>query len=322
MERSIDMAKSYEREEAKVTYIARLEDLGLGNESGIPSSLENADQQEIEAYAENLCRSLEEITDFEHFGCIDGRECLENADGSRPEVRRRQVGASGAFLEIALNSNSPVLEGVSFDVDLGDAVSCIESYMQNATGIKPAAHLGGCGGVNGAIKDNENISNNQSILDGVEAVVSLPEVRNFSGIDYELELGKALQERAGKTAQLFNQKGWDGSKYVDGVKNRNPKGVEDLHTKDDVYQGHDEPAIVLVLNTGEKEYSFCDQKMGELNIKRPFVIHINASLEVAKAMATSKKDIAAAFLANIAKHIAVADRLPSHKTPLFLLVTY
>ena len=292
-------------------YVGRLGELGIGNPDGIPSKLKDANEQELNEYGEKLITHVREVTDRHHLGCIDGRACQCNADGSDPEVRMSRVGGTAANVEVALNADAPVIAKIAPDAEIGAIVETVDSVFEDKTGMKRSAHLGGCGGANGAIADNENIAANDRLADVVGALFSHPAIAPH--IDANINLGqdwKPLKQRAAQTAGLLKQAGWVGQKYVDGVKVENPQGVEDLETANDAFNGHAEDALVIVV--------------GERTIEMPdvFVWNVEASKESAAALAGDDPEAYKRLLiAEFAKHVAVADRLPSTQTPVFVIET-
>lgn len=294
--------------------IGRLGDLGLGNPQGIPSSLATATNEALTTYGQTLLGAVVDVTDPHHFTCIDGRRCRGNADGSHTEYRRAQVSGTGAAVEVALNANSPLIEA---QATLGHEIHVIEQALGD---IKRSAHLGGCGGVNGAVADNHAIAEKDAIMQAVDAIMSLPDVRTFVGFGFDDRTARTIRQRAAGTAKWLQEHDWDGQTYVDGARDESADGVEDLETFDNGFGGHEEPALVLVVSTTRSKTVSPDETE-RLGLGRPFVANIDASLDVAvqlgKGVAT---DVQAAFIANLAKHVAVADRLPSRQTPVYLLV--
>ena len=299
------------KKEATYHYVGRLGELGIGNPDGIPSRLKGATEQELNAYGEKLVAHVAEVTDKAHLGCIDGRLCQCNADGSTPEVRMGRVGGTAANTEVALNADAPIVSELAPDAEIGDIVDTVDGVVEKKAGIKRSAHLGGCGGANGAIEDNENIAENDNLATVVGALFSHPAIAPH--IDAHIDLTqdwKPVKQRAAQTAGLFKQAGWVGQKYVDGVKDENPRGVEDLETADDAFKGHAEDALAIVV--------------GERTIEMPdvFVWNIEASKEAAAALAGNDPEAYKRLLiAEFAKHVAVADRLPSSDTPVYIIET-
>lgn len=290
-------------------YIGRLETFGLGNPEGIPSKLAEATEAELQKFGEMLKELLVEVTDRAHFGCIDGRCRLRNADGSAPEARLRHVSGTGSNLEIALNANAPVTNAIA-EKHLGQVVTIVEDDMTNKTSIKRSAHSGGCGGVNGAIADNEAIGAEPAILMTTETLMNLPAVQEATGTGYSKVLGDAVCENAPKTADKLRAGGWAGEKYVEGVRKVEPAGLEDLEVDHDhPFHGHAEDAIVFVI--------------GNKTIIAPnlFVINLDAIIMNADALSDQRGYVGyvQALIADIAKHIATADRLASKKTPIYLV---
>jgi hypothetical protein len=303
-------------------YLGSLEDLGLGNPDGIPSALAEADDNERKEYGEKLLEALAPVTDFNHYGCIDGRNCITNADGSAPEVRRRQVGGTGLLIEVGMNGDAPIMDTISPENDLTTILELVEDDYTNKTGVLPSAHLGGCGGVNGAISDNKSMAVDATSVNVAKAVMEHPAVRAYSGLSYDETLGQKVREEAPKSAEFLEAKGWDGQKYVDRTKAIEPAGVEDLEVNpDDKFNGHKEQAVVFVLSTDGSQ-SISEAKLNELGLGEVFPVNVDASVDMAKAMAGNRKEEGAtqALIANLAKHAEVAKRLPSTKTPVYLLV--
>lgn len=296
-------------EVAKVTYLGRMENLGIGNPEGIPSKLADASETELQEFGEMLKELLVEVTDTAHFGCIDGRCRLCNADGSAPEARLRHVSGTGSNLEIALNAGASVTDA-AVDMPLEQAITVVEEDMTNKTGVKRSAHSGGCGGVNGAVADNEAIGAKPSILKTTETFMSLHAVQEATGIEYVGELGEAVRENAPRTAFRLRDGGWTGEKYVEGVREDEPAGLEDLEVDHDhPFHGHAEDAIVFVL--GKKT----------ITVPNLFVINLDAIIMNADALSDQRgrEGYVQALIAGVAKHIATADRLASTKTPIYLL---
>jgi hypothetical protein len=307
--------------EPKVIYVGRLEDLGLGNPNGIPSSLAEAGAPELNEYGELLTQCLSEITDNEHHACIDGR-CVEcNADNSAPEVRGRQVSGTGSVVNEAYMADADIIKTIPGDTTIGQEIGIVEAYLYDTIGLRPSAHEGGCGGVNGAIEDKETIANDPAIMDAVEEVMSVPEIQQFTGVEFNEKFSQPIKDRARERAQKLEMFDWSGQKYVEGVKERHPEGVEILETADDEFHGHAEKAVVFVLS---KDRSIDETKLKEHGLGDVFVIGVQQSLDKAHAFGDSRGDegVQQALMANMAKHMAVAKRLPSTKTPVYILVDF
>ncbi len=301
------------KKEATYHYVGRLGELGIGNPNGIPSKLKDATEQELHEYGEKLVSHVADVTDKAHLGCIDGRNCQCNADGSNPEVRMGRVGGTAANVEVAFNADAPVIANISPDAGIGAIVDTVDGVVEEKAGIKRSAHLGGCGGANGAIEDNENIAVNDKLADVVGALFSHPAIKPHIDTATTIVISedwKPVKQRAAQTAGLLKQAGWIGQKYVDGVRGEEPRGVEDLETADDPYHGHAEDALAIVV--------------GERTIEMPdvFVWNIEASKEAAAALAGGDPEAYKRLLiAEFAKHVAVADRLPSSDTPVYIIET-
>ncbi len=304
--------------EASVVLLGRLEDLGIGNPNGIPSDLAEAEEADLNAYGERLLGALERVTDEQHDGCIDGRTIIQNADGSPAEVRHRQVSGTGSLTEEVRNGGSPAIDLLDPNASVGDEAVTYEKFYEEALGVKPSAHTAICGGVGGAINDNESISTNPAILDVTKAVIQHPVITEFTGIDYNPAASEQVKAEAKSTAEHLRAKGWDGQKYVDGTQQRNPAGVEVLEHAEDDHHGHKENAIVFVLS---EDRSISEDRLEELGLGDVFVVSLKRSRDKAKAFAGQRGRVGAEqfLIANIAKHVAVANRLPSDKTPVYVI---
>lgn len=313
MEQGLDMSTTPERKEiSKVTYLGRLGDFGLGNPDGIPSQLAEASEAELELYGERLLENSKSVTDFEHDGCIDGRHKICNVDNSPAEIRERHVSGSASNTEIAMNAQASVLDTIKADASLPEVVDVVDSFVAAASGKKRAAHTEGCGGANGAILHNELIGNNPAVLDATKAVMNLPEVRAVTGVMYEEKdpLAEAVRFQAPKTATWLRENGWNGQAYVDKTAAKQPEGVEKLQGAEDKYHGHAENALVVDLRDGEV-----------VSMDDVFVVSGSSIVKKAKALSGQRGDegYKQALIADFAKHMAVADVLPSDKTPVFLI---
>jgi len=291
------------------TFVARLGDLGLGNPNGIPSVYANASEADINVEVEEMLEQLVEPQDLTALACIDGRHTEKNADGSEAALRLRRVGGSASNLAVALNSGASDM--IPPQSTLGRKVHVIDEFIERATGFERSAHLGGCGGANGEITDQKAISENPAILAATKAFMEIPQVKSYLGTQFDKDLAELVRVNAGQTAELLEEAGWDGQAYVDGVHSENPKAVEDLvvdHDDHD-YHGHRESTLTIVI--GDKTVGIDDA----------FVWNLKASKQIAEALAGArgKQGYTQAIIAEIAKHMAVANRLPSDKTPILLL---
>ena len=303
-------------------YLGSLKQLGLGNPEGIPCALKEASEAERIDYGNQLLEAIAPVTDLAHYGCIDGRFCVCNADGSAPDVRRRQVGGTGLLVEVGMNADAPVIDTLDIDDDIDAIQDVIQDDYSKKTGVLASAHLGGCGGVNGAVADNEYIHQDDTAINVARALMDNPEVLEYSGLPYNEALGQRVKEEAGKTALLLDAKGWNGQRYVEKTQAEEPAGVEELETDpNDRFNGHDEQAVVFVLGRDGKQ-SISEAKLKELELGSVFVVNIDASVDMAKAFMGRREHEGAtqALIANLAKHAAVAKRLPSDETPVYLLI--
>lgn len=328
--RNIDREKTRER---TGLYVERLGDLGLGNPEGIPSEYAGYTKEALEEVAEKMAKRLVEPTDLTALACIDGRETLHNADGSAPQTRLRRVGGSASNIGVALNAEAPVVDTLSADGTLTEQIDAIDNHITAQTGFEKSAHLGGCGGANGevdddrlingediAVEDHDAIQNDPVILNTTKAFLDIPQVREYFLEDhaslggaslFDEKLAERVRQQAGKTAAFLRESGWDGQTYVDKVRDENPRAVEDLKVdpEDKKFKGHKERSLIAVI--GDKTVDWPDD----------FVWNLKASKMVAEALAGQRGEegYKQALIAEVAKHVAVAKRLPSKETPLFLL---
>jgi len=300
----IEMEQTRER---KAIVLGRLQDFGLGNPEGIPSSLANASHAELQEIADRDNEALVEPNDFTCTACVDGRKCIHNADGSEPKLRLRRVGGSASNYGVALNADASIVAVLNPEAPLGEQINTVDDFM----GYR-SAHLGGCGGAIGEIADHEAIHQKSAVLAAVKAFMAVPEVREYLGVDYTDELGERVRVNAGKTAEYLRTMGWDGQKYVDGVKDEVPENVEDLETdpNDHKFHGHKEAKLTVII--GDKTSAQNDE----------FVWNLCASKEVAEKLAGQRGEegYTQAIIAELAKHFAVVDRLPVGELPVILQV--
>jgi hypothetical protein len=303
------MEKNLER---KGMYIGKLKDLGLGNPDGIPSVYVNASDEEMNEHAARAVENLVQVTDLRACACIDGRHTNCNADGSNAQVRLRRVGGSASNHGVALNAEASITKTIPETASLGEQITAIDSYVEGATGFERSAHKGGCGGANGEVTDNEAINTNPAILEATRAFMSIPEVEAYLGTTYNDDLAERVRANAGATAELQRAAGWNGQAYVDGVEAEVARSVEDLAVdhEDEKFHGHKENVLEIII--GDKTEADDDL----------FVWNLKASKMVAEALAGERghEGYTQAIIAEIAKHMAVANRLPSTDTPVTLLI--
>lgn len=298
----------------KVVYLGPLGDMGLGNPEGIPSSLAHADEATLRRHAQGIINSIVAVTNRKACGCIDGRECLHNGDGSPADERRGQVGASGSSFEVGYNSDASI---VLDSMAAGDPFWVTVEKADKTAFDAVASHTGGCGGVNGAIMDNYSIAQKSSVMDTTEVLAALPEVQAFTGYVYTKQAGDHVKSRSLRTARAL-EANWSGPEYVKYVEKTNPAGVQVLvEDKASPHNGHREPSVIAVLSRGRNK-TVSKNKMNSAGNGRPFVWNIDASWDMAKRLNPQQPGLA--FVASVAKHVAVCDRLPSDQTPFFFVV--
>lgn len=290
-------------------YLGRLKDLGLGNKDGIPSNLEHADDKTLMEQAELDATRLVMPTDTTCTACIDGRHTIRNADGSAAEIRLRRVGGSASNFGVALNARASVTETFESGMSLGHMISIVDRQAGSRS-----AHFGACGGANGEIIDQRAIHENDNVESAARAFIAAPGVADYLGILPSDNLDRHFADvraNARATADMLEALGWDGQAYVDGVAEENPSGVEELAVdeNDHDYHGHRENRLVII--AGDKT----------LNEDDVFVWNLQASKAVAEALAGDRghEGYIQVLIADIMKHMAVANRLPSDKTPVELL---
>jgi hypothetical protein len=293
----------------RVDFMGTLQDIGLGQDDAVRSiaapMFHEADYgKTCEAIQDNLV----DVTDHEHYACIDGRAVTQNVDGTPPEVRYHMVGGTGAFLEMALNGEAPILNQLN-DPTIGQEISLIEQTVQEKVGVKRSAHLGGCGGVMGAISDNHAIATKPFILDTVKFLMDQPSVIDRSKATYSDMLAAKIKHNAAITAEYFEAENWDGQTFVKGVQKDNPRGCEELAIEDDRFHGHKEKGIII---TSSKKTVQLDDY---------FIADIESAMQLAHALAepSHHTNYTQLFMAILAKHIATADRLCYRNMPLYFV---
>ena len=298
-----EMEKTHER---TGQYLGRLKDFGFVNPDGIPSTYADYTDDQLHEKAQELAESLVEPTDRLITSCIDGRKVLQNADGSMPEIRYRRVGGTASDLAVAMNAESALLEVI----DQNDTIGHQVDTLADITG-QLSAHLGGCGGANGEVDDDRAIADDPNIMNASGALISIPAVSKDLNIAFNQSVGDRIRETAAGTAAFLAEKGWDGQAYVDGACRKRPGAVEDLDVDPaDRFKGHKEPCLSIILG---KETLPLDYD--------GFAWNLEASKNAAKALSSQagQAGYERALVADIAKHMAVASRLPSDETPVFLL---
>ena len=306
-----NVAETEKTLENTVEFVGRLNDLSIGNPDGIPSEYAEYNDDQLQEVAERLAERLVEPTDLSAAARIDGRRTKQNMDGSAPEVRLRRVGGSASNFGVALNANASVINTLSQEDSLGQEIEQVDAYISEHTGFERSAHAGGCGGANGEVSDNEAIHSNPVILSATKSFMEISAVKEYLGAGYNDELEESVRENAGLTAEYLRANNWEGQKYVDGVIQDNPRGVEDLEVdhEDEKFHGHKEKTLTIII--GDKTLDANDE----------FVWNLKASRQVAEALAGQRggEGYQQALMAEVAKHIAVAHRLASDKTPVVLL---
>ena len=313
---AIDREKTRER---TAVYMGRLGDLGLGNPKGIPSEYADKSDKELQEIAERLADKLIEPTDLTALSCIDGRERLGNADGSAVEIRLHRAGATSPNLAVALNADASVVDTLDSSTSINDQARTIDEYVATTTGFSRSAHLGHCGKADGEAADNEIIHAYPEIMTAVKYVLEMPAVREYliEGHEGEVQEDESLfdetlaglvQANAGKTEQYLKDKGWNGEAYVEDVKTTNPRGVEDLKTNHDhPFNGHEEPWYAIVI--------------GDKTLNEGFVMNLKVVKKIAEALSGQRgaEGYKQALIAGMAEELSVGKRLPSDKTPAFLI---
>lgn len=305
------MAEKEKNVEVFGTFVARLGDLGLGNPDGIPSVYAGASNEALQEVAEQLQERLVDVQDETALSCIDGRHTNENADHSPAALRYRRVGGSASNYGVALNAGAAVVDTFGEEETIGEHVAKVDALVAEKTGFERSAHLGGCGGANGELTDDVALYENPAVLNTVKAVMQIPAVAAYLEADWDDDSAEIVRQNAGKTAELLRVKGWEGQAYVDGVAKSNPHGVEDLEVDhdDEKFHGHKENTLTIII--GDKTLEGDDD----------FVWNLKASKEVAQALSEGGDEDAyvRALIAELGKHVAVANRLPGKDTPVMLL---
>jgi hypothetical protein len=303
-------------EDVQVQYVGSLKEFGLGSKDGIPARV--VEPEEIHKTCEDLHEHLREYTDRHQLSCIDGRTTLQNSDGSSRMVRPRVAGGTGSLLEVLLNADAPIAwhktpdnsEVFGPDGTIGDEMNLLHKQLAERLGVLPSCHNGTCGAVCGAIADNKSIAENPAIMDGVQALMDIFQVRSFTGIEFDATYAAQIKSNAAITAEYLEQADWSGEKFVEGASKDNPRGCEELLTATDRYHGHREKGIVLVLDR-ERTTDLDDY----------FIADIQPLLDIANAFSgvggeQKRQEI---FIALLAKLVATASRLNDPDAPLYIV---
>lgn len=306
--RAIAMEK--EKTDPLTSFLGTLQEIGLG-QTDLHRGIRAPDLSENDhtRRCEQISQHLEDITDWSHYACIDGRQTMSNVDGSQAEVRAHMVGGTGAFLEIALNGDAPIVEQLP-DGAIGAHVATVERYVTDQIGVHRSAHLGGCGDVAGAIADNYAIAHNHRVLETVKMLMDQPAIYECVKERYDETLAAHIKHNARLTEEYFGVDNWDGATYVLGVAKDNPRGCEQLKIDaNDRFHGHKEEGIIIVVDR---------EKTVRLNDF--FVADIVAMTDLAQALARSddRQNYTQLFMTILAKHIATADRLCDQNMPMYL----
>lgn len=297
--------------EYEAIYLGTLGDFGLGNENGIPSRLEGASNEELEAYGKMLVENLTPVTNRRCLSCIDGRHVVCNHDGTEAEARLRHVGGTASSTGVAYNSDAPVTKRIDPNLPLGKKVEAIDDVVaEGDDGFDPCAHEGICGGANGEVADNRAIAEVPAVLGTAEKLMSVPAVEAYLETSFDADSAERVRHNAAQTADMLEAEGWNGQAYVDGVAKRNPHGVEDLEDDHEhAFHGHKEDAVAFIV--GEET----------LTIDDVFAVSFESIMRTAKQLAEGDPVVyRKAVIADLAKHAAVTTRLPGKSTPAYLLI--
>lgn len=286
-----------------------LRDLDLGNSEGIPSSLANASHSDLESLAASFSDLFILPEDNTALACIDGRATLHNADNSAAQTRLRRAGGTEANLSL-------VVTGGVWDIPdreaLGYMINEIDRLVEDKTGFAPSAHTGGCGAAGGEILDMSLIASKPAIMKATEALMEIPEVKEFLSTSFNEAAAGRIKKRAEGFRLFLDNQGWQGDRYVQGAIARNPRGVEVLQSDDALpFHGHQESAILVLLGEKTLPVEYADI----------FVWNLEASRTIVKALAENPQQYQELMIAEIAKHFAVCDRLPHPKCPVIVQST-
>lgn len=297
-----------QRERLSGSYLGKLRDFGLGNPEGIVSLIAEMGDTEFERIAQELAAKLVAVDDLTELSCIDGRHVNKNLDGTKPEARNRRVGGTACTLEVARNGGVPAIIGKQRS-PIGEQVDIVDAMVAENAGFLRSAHEGGCGGANGSVEDNAAICEKDEIMAATESVMNHGNIAEHINCKFDTAVGTLVRAHAGETAADFESLGWNGQKYVDGVHRSNPHGDEDLAVGHDAFHGHHEKGIVVILSD---EVTVAEDDW--------FVWNLSASKRIAEALSDGDEQIYQQVMtAEIAKHLAVCDRLASPTMPIFIM---
>ncbi len=314
-----EMLQSPEIKEAyQVMFIGRLEQFGLGNPNGIPSSLET--QEQLDEHARGLSQSLTENQNSSIVGCIDGRTVIGYADENASYAAvDRSAGGTFSDSVMALTSKSDVLKLVQSQ-NAQDICDEVESMVGDVVGTEgKCSHDMGCGACNGAVNHLRSM-NSAPVKDTAAALMNLGPVAEVLDTEFDAIAADEVGLEAEKLADWFETEAWDGSEYTERAKQSNPQGLEKLNGSPDMpFSGHAEDAIGIVV---DKTAVISETLMRENNVSDTFVLTLGRLEKVADTLAGQRgldgKQQAA--ISGVMWNLAVANNLCHPNMPIFAIV--
>ena len=289
---------------------------GMGK---IHSELE---QKDYEMFGEALKQSIAIIEEPGCPACKDGRLCLHHADNTPYTVRARIGGASGAALAMMMLGDRNYLEGLEDTTSSGDdlykEVNALMTFLKN----KPGAH-NECGALIGLKDHLSSIANATLTMPNIK--VALEIAASIEPVDNMHEVFTRIQRNAAAATSVLEERGWDGAKYTETIRQEYPRGVEELEVDSEhLTGGHKEMAIAIVRSPVDKDmrpiYSISDLKLLELTGEQAFTINQDEITRNAALLSSSRRQKGQLLTASWVHQVAgVAYNLTDGSQPVYIV---
>lgn len=311
------MTKSPEVKEAYTyLYLGRLGDFGLGTEGGIESKL--ITDEAIHEYAQKLTQCLVLNENPQKVGCIDGRRTLSFADGSAPEAIDTSAGATLSDTVMALGGESDLLKliGSSNPLDVSDE---IEAEIGKAVGTEgKCSHDCNCGACGKAIA-HLRAAASAPVMTAVEAVMGIDQIQTVTEVKFDSVIGDQARLALDRTADWFDESGWDGAAYTRRATEISPQNVEQLAGDADLpHHGHVEQLFALV---ADSDAVISEAKMAELGLEDAFKATVGRIKRVANALAGQRgaDGELQALITGFAWNFGVGNNLAAPNMPVIVI---
>lgn len=240
---------------------------------------EKLDIHQIPEFQEQLKEYIRPVTDETTAICMDGRERVELADGTKSGLDQEVFyqGPGGLFYPIAkaaLLADAYVMRDAK---DLNQAYDIMADLLINL-GYKPSKHEGCL-----ALANVQDYYENPLSVEQIYSIVS--GVSSTQESDLEI-----LQELDQKRIELLDKKyfeDWDPTRILKHVEEKHSHNHAKLKADESKTHGHYEKALVIVDKPG---YGFAKDAFNPNTGMQAFGITPHIFEEVAKKIATSKEE--------------------------------